>query len=206
MAFRAGIIGLGFIGGADQVSGDALGQQVTDLDGTHLFALQNHADVELVAGSSRDEGRRSRFAERTGARTYADWQEMIRKEELDIVSVATYAPQHAEMTIGCVTQGVRAILCEKPISTTLADAQEMVDRSRQAGVLLAINHNRRFNTAFRQLRDRIEAGQTGKVVVEGKQPGRLDRGRVQPGMKGVRQGGIAVVEGECGHSFLDMNM
>jgi len=164
MAFRAGIIGLGFIGGADQVSGDALGQQVTDLDGTHLFALQNHADVELVAGSSRDEGRRSRFAERTGARTYADWQEMIRKEELDIVSVATYAPQHAEMTIGCVTQGVRAILCEKPISTTLADAEEMVGRCQQAGVLLAINHNRRFSPAFRQLRDRIAAGDLGELT------------------------------------------
>ncbi|MDP7205672.1 MAG: Gfo/Idh/MocA family oxidoreductase [Pirellulaceae bacterium] len=164
MAFRAGIIGLGFIGGADQVSGDALGQEVTDLDGTHLFALQNHADVELVAGSSRDEGRRSRFAGRTGARTYADWQEMIRTEELDIVSIATYAPQHAEMTLGCVTQGVRAIFCEKPITTTLADAQEMVDRSRQAGVLLAINHNRRFNPAFRQLRDRIQAGELGELT------------------------------------------
>ena len=73
MPYRAGIIGLGFIGGADQVSGDALGQQVTELDGTHLFALQNHAEVELVAGSSRDEGRRGRFSERTGARTYANW-------------------------------------------------------------------------------------------------------------------------------------
>ena len=164
MAFRAGIIGLGFIGGADQVSGDALGQEVTDLDGTHLFALQNHADVELVAGSSRDEGRRERFAERTGARTYADWQEMIRTEELDIVSVATYAPQHAEMTIGCAAEGVRAVLCEKPISTTLVDAKEMVDRCEQAGVLLAINHNRRFNPAFRQLRDRIEAGELGELT------------------------------------------
>ena len=40
--YRAGIIGLGFIGGADQVSGDALGQQVSGLDGTHFDALSNH--------------------------------------------------------------------------------------------------------------------------------------------------------------------
>ena len=59
--YRAGIIGLGFIGGGDQVSGDALGQQVGDLDGTHLAALSSHPRVDLVAGSSRDEGRRLRF-------------------------------------------------------------------------------------------------------------------------------------------------
>ena len=49
--YRAGIIGLGFIGGADQVSGDALGQQVSGLDGTHLEALAENPCVALVAGS-----------------------------------------------------------------------------------------------------------------------------------------------------------
>ena len=87
--YKAGIIGLGYIGAADQVSGDVLGQQVADLDGTHLGALDGHPQVEVVAGSSRDEGRRERFAARTGARTYADWRELIEREELDIVSVAT---------------------------------------------------------------------------------------------------------------------
>jgi len=81
--YKAGIIGLGFIGAADQVSGDALGQQVADLDGTHLMALDNHPQVEVVAGSSRDEGRRERFAARTGARAYAEWREFLADEELD---------------------------------------------------------------------------------------------------------------------------
>src|SRR5258708_9411918 len=94
--YRGGIIGLGFIGGADQVSGDALGQRVVDLDGTHLDAMSNHPRVELVAGSSRDADRRERFARRTKAYTYADWREMLDREPLDIVSVATYAPEHAE--------------------------------------------------------------------------------------------------------------
>ena len=62
--YRAGIIGLGFIGGADQVSGDALGQRVVDLDGTHFASLSTHPSINLVAGSSRDAGRRERFAQR----------------------------------------------------------------------------------------------------------------------------------------------
>ena len=79
--YRAGIIGLGFIGGADQVSGDALGQLVSDLSGTHLDAYANHERIELVAGSSRDPGRRERFGARTEAKTYASWEEMVEREE-----------------------------------------------------------------------------------------------------------------------------
>jgi predicted dehydrogenase len=164
MTYRAAIIGLGFIGGADQVSGDALGQLVADLDGTHLTALQQHPDVELVAGSSRDEGRRERFAKRTNARTYDNWQTMLATEDLDIVSIATYAPQHAEMTLSCFEQGVRAVYCEKPIATCLADAEQMVARADQSGSLLVLNHNRRFNPAFRQLRDVIASGQLGDLT------------------------------------------
>ena len=169
--YRGGIIGLGFIGGADQVSGDVLKQRVVDLDGTHLVAMQNHARVEIVAGSSRDAGRRERFAQRTSARTYADWREMLQNESLDVVSVATYAPQHAEMTIGCAERGVGAVWCEKPIAPTMAAAEAMTAACQQAGTLLVINHNRRFHSVFRRLRDGIATGLLGDLTSAGLQWG-----------------------------------
>lgn len=162
--YRAGIIGLGFIGGADQVSGDALGQRVADLDGTHLAALAGHPRVELVAGSSRNEGRRQRFNQRTGRKTYVEWREMIDRESLDIVSVATYAPQHAEMVTACARRGIRAIYCEKPIATRLADAEALVAACRDAGALLVINHNRRFNPNYRRLQSLISEGKLGALT------------------------------------------
>ena len=162
--YRAGIIGLGFIGGGDQVSGDALGQQVADLDGTHLAALTKHSRVDLVAGSSRDEGRRQRFSERTSLPAYAEWRELIENENLDIVSIATYAPVHAEITAACAAAGCRAIYCEKPIATCLADAQRMVDACDQAGSILVINHNRRFQLNHRRLREHIAAGNLGDLT------------------------------------------
>ena len=162
--YKSAIIGLGFIGGADQVSGDALGQRVEDLDGTHLAAMLNHPQVELVAGSSRDAGRRQRFAAKTSARTYADWRKLLDREELDIVSVATYAPEHAEITVACAERGVRAIYCEKPIATKLADAERMLAACRRSGSLLAINHNRRFQPLFRRLRDFTAAGGQGELT------------------------------------------
>ena len=57
--YRAAVIGLGMIGGADQISGDVLGQRVDSMDGTHTFAYQNHPRIDLVAGASRDQGRAS---------------------------------------------------------------------------------------------------------------------------------------------------
>ena len=162
--YRAGIIWLGFIGGADQVSGDALGQKVEDLGGTHLRALSNHPRVDLVAGSSRDSGRRERFTQRSGAKAYSDWAEMLKAEQLDIVSVATYANVHAEIVLACAAAGVPAIYCEKPIAQTAAAAMEMLEACRQRNVLLAINHNRRFELNHRRLRDLISDGGLGSVT------------------------------------------
>ena len=162
--YRAGIIGLGFIGAGDQVSGDALGQRVEDLDGTHASSLAGHPQIELVAGSSRDQGRRDRFAQRTGARTYADWRELLEREELDIVSVATYANVHADPTVACAEAGVRAVLCEKPIPQSVPDAERMVAACADAGALLVINHQRRFTSSFRKARAHLANGGLGELT------------------------------------------
>ena len=162
--FRAAVIGLGFIGAADQVSGDAIGQQVRNLDGTHAQALQAHPQVELVAGSSRDAGRRARFEQRTGcASTYADWREMLAAEQLDIVSVATNSPYHAEIAIACAEAGVRLVLCEKPIATRLSDADRAIEACKQHGAVLAINHTRRWNPMWIAARDELASGAIGDI-------------------------------------------
>lgn len=162
--YRSAIIGLGFIGAGDQVSGDALGQRVEHLDGTHLLAHQGNDRVELVAGSSRDSGRRERFAARTGLATFSDWREMLSVVRPEIVSVATYAPQHAEIVVACAEQGVRAIYCEKPLATTLSDADRMLQACSEAGTLLAVNHNRRFHPVFRRLRQEVAKGTLGELT------------------------------------------
>ena len=85
--YKSAVIGLGFIGAADQVSGDALGQQVVNLDGTHAQALAEHDQVELIAGSSRDEGRRKRFAERMNVKnTYAEKKLLWDAENMKITN------------------------------------------------------------------------------------------------------------------------
>lgn len=162
--YRAAIVGLGMIGGADPVSGEALGQRVENMDGTHATAYQKNPRVQLVAGATRDAGRRERFAARTGARTYADWRAMLEREALDIVSVATYAPAHAEITIACAERGIPVIYCEKPLAPRLPDAERMLTACRRSKSLLVVNHQRRFNLNYRRLQRAIAAGELGELV------------------------------------------
>ena len=165
--YRAGIIGTGFIGGADPVSGDALGQQVSHLDGTHVDIYTRHPRVELVAGCSRDPGRRERFEGRSGARVYEDWAKMLADETLDIVSVSTYTDVRAEISIACLERGTRVIYAEKPIAQVLADAERMLEACVASGSLLAVNHNRRYNPNFHRLRDLVAEGGLGELTSGG---------------------------------------
>lgn len=77
-------------------------------------------------------------------RTYADYREMMAREQLDLVSICTQAPQHAPVTIEAVDVGVKGILCEKPIALTLAEADAMLDACARRGARLAINHQTRM--------------------------------------------------------------
>ncbi len=89
---------------------------------------------------------------------------MLVEEELDIVSVATYSPAHAEITIGCADHGVPVVYCEKPIATRLPDAEQMIRACEKADTLLVINHNRSFDRNYRRLCNYIADGKLGELT------------------------------------------
>ena len=89
---------------------------------------------------------------------------MLAEESLDIVSVATYAPFHADITVACARQGVRAVYCEKPVATRASDAERMCSACDDAGTLLVVNHNRRFQANARRLRDLVVDGALGELT------------------------------------------
>jgi predicted dehydrogenase len=165
-SYSAGIIGLGFIGAGDQISGDAIGQRVEHLDGTHSDAYTKNPHISITCGSSRNKGRRTRFLSRINneVQVYADWIEMINSTKLDIISIATYTPTHAEMVIASAEAGIPVIFCEKPIAATITEAEMMLNACKKSGSLLVINHNRRFNPNFRLIQTMIARGDLGELT------------------------------------------
>jgi predicted dehydrogenase len=83
------------------------------------------------------------------------------------------------MTIAAArTPGLKAILCEKPLAATLTDARTMVNECRRRGVLLAVNHGRRYDGAYQGVKQFIDSGGLGEIRTVA---GWMLNGRHQPG-------------------------
>ena len=130
------------------------------------MAYQGLPEVSLVAVADPDpEGLRA-AGERTGAqRLYADYREMLDKEELDLVSVCPRWPDcHVEMVTACAEAGVKGILSEKPIARTLAEADAMIEACERNGVRLAVAY-RRANPHEQHAKRLVDDGAIGQVQV-----------------------------------------
>ncbi len=86
---------------------------------------------------------------------YEDHKLLFEKEKPDYVSVVTLGSSHLAIVKDAVQSGVKYILCEKPISTNLVDAEEIVSLSKNNDVKIAINHSRRGMEFYQSVKDKF---------------------------------------------------
>ena len=121
----------------------------------HIASYLRNPDVELYAFCDINEKRLHEMGEKYGiSRLYTDKDEMLRAlPEIDAVSVCTWNSAHAPCAIAALNAG-KHVLCEKPMATSAAEAQEMLDAAKKAGKLLMVGFVRRYergSTLLRQL-------------------------------------------------------
>ena len=130
----------------------------------HVLAYRQHPLVDLVAVCDINRARAREVAAKYGVeRCYTDYREMLEKEELDLVSVATPDHLHYEPTIAAIEAGIN-VLVEKPMATRLEEAEDIVRRARRRGVGLYVNFSNRFNPPFAALKERVERGELGEPL------------------------------------------
>ena len=132
---------------------------------SHASIYSDHDDVQVVAGCDIIPGKaEALFTEFgiKGAAYYESYEEMIQKENLDIVSVCTYNRQHAAPTIYALDHGVN-VICEKPFAVTLDECIEMMRAEKRSGKLLSIGFQPRFDRNMQQIKRIVESGELGKV-------------------------------------------
>ncbi len=144
MTLRAGIVGCGGISRSHATA-------YANLDGVALSAL---CDIDADALNARAD-------EHDVSARYADYEEMFRKEGLDLVSVCTHAPLHGPVAIAAAKHGVN-VLSEKPLSVDLQTADKMLAACAEAGVRLAVSHQFRFSPLFQEAKAWIDAGRIGE--------------------------------------------
>jgi len=141
---RVGLIGLGKVAEA------------------HLQGYTEVKLIEVVAGAEPVKARLDQMVDKWRIKGYTHYEDMLRKEKLDIACVLTPPATHCEITEKAAEHGVN-VLCEKPMALTLEDAKSMVKKCEKEGVKLCYGSSYRFLSAIRKAKEIIEEGILGDL-------------------------------------------
>jgi predicted dehydrogenase len=143
---RIGVVGTGTMGAA------------------YAADLAAHPGAEIAGVTSRTGESARRVGEQVGCRVFADVRELVTDPDVDAVVVATPDDVHAEIAVAAARAG-KAVLIEKPLTTSAQDARAVVEAVRSAGVVASVLFNHRWVPAYAQAHERILAGDLGSPVV-----------------------------------------
>jgi predicted dehydrogenase len=135
-----------------------------DFGERHVRALKAVHGVEVVAVCSRTERRAREVAERYGIpKWYTSRAEVVEDPAVDAVTIATADDDHVEPTV-LAAEASKHILLEKPIATTLEDADRILAAVKKAGVIFMVGHILRFDLKYRMVKEMVDEGRLGKII------------------------------------------
>lgn len=146
MALRACVIGLGILGGQ------------------YVSRLNDRDDVEVVAVADVLEERAGQVGQAVNASVHTDYLEMLTAHKPDLVVVATPDTLHRDPVMAAIRAGASAIIQEKPMATTVAEAEEMLNAAEQAGTRIFVNYSNRGSPLDRATHYVIQQGLLGDIV------------------------------------------
>ncbi len=134
-------------------------------NGKHMPALKKIDKVEMVAFCDIIIERAEKAAKEygiEGAKVYEDYNEMLAKENLDVVHVCTPNNAHAPATVASMEAGCH-VMCEKPMAKTVAEAKTMLDAQKRTGKKLTIGYQNRFTAENQFLHEACANGDLGDI-------------------------------------------
>jgi predicted dehydrogenase len=116
----------------------------------HAEKYARMSDVALVGVADRDGQQAAKVAQTVGTKAYSDYRQLL--GQVDAVSIVVPTPLHFEVSRDFLVHDVD-LLIEKPITTTLEDAEELIRLAEDRGLIVQVGHLERFNPAVVALRD-----------------------------------------------------
>lgn len=131
----------------------------------HAASYRATPGYELVAVAGRGHERLEAFRSRWDVAAYDDLERMLDETRPDVVSICTQSDAKADVTrrIAQADAGVRAIIVEKAMATSMAETDAMIAACEDAGIELIVNHPYRFSPMVREARDLIVSGEIGDL-------------------------------------------
>ena len=134
----------------------------------HITAALDNK-LEIVAFCDIDETRIDSLLLKHGLeddlsiKRYLDYRQMLVEEpEIELIAIATGSGSHAAIALDCI-KAKKHLIIEKPLALSIKDADAIIKNAEQAGVLVSVCHQNRFNSAIQKLRQALEAGRFGKL-------------------------------------------
>lgn len=140
---KVGLIGAGFMGSM------------------HSNVYANLSDAQLVAVADGESEKAAKIA--PSAKVYTSAEEMLAEEKLDLVDVCLPTYLHAEYVIQAAEAGAH-VICEKPMSMTLDEADRMIAATEKAEVSFMVAHCIRFWPEYRVLKEIVDKGTLGRIT------------------------------------------
>ena len=130
----------------------------------HAQAYSRHHAVDFLSVCDLDAARAQRMAETYGAHRHTtDLRKILDDPAVHAVSIATPDHAHHDVAIACANAG-KHILIEKPLATSVADAEAIVAAAERAGVTLMVDFHNRVNPPMVAARAAVERGDLGRVT------------------------------------------
>ncbi len=126
-------------------------------------AIQRSGKLKIVACYTRSQEKRRVFAGKYGCRAAPSYEAILDDRAIEAIINTTPNDSHLETTRAAAAAGKHVFL-DKPIANTVSDARAITDACRKAGVVLALGYQRRRESQFRWIRQRIDEGAFGRLV------------------------------------------
>ena len=133
----------------------------------HCEAISKLENVNLISVCDIDIDRVKETSHKYKIKSgYTNWEDMIMTESIDLIIIATNGDTHHDITIFASENGVPRVLCEKPITTSLNKAQNMISVCEKNNTKLVIHHIRRWSESYERLKKMIDDGVIGFFLVK----------------------------------------
>ena len=131
---------------------------------SHAYGWQRVPDAEIWCIADTNADALTEFGSHFGVpaeRRYTDFRAMLDTERPDFVSVCSWHVQHAEMVIAACARKPKGVITDKPMATSLGEADEMIIAARRERVKLAVGHQRRFHAVWEESARLVRSGAIG---------------------------------------------
>lgn len=128
----------------------------------HASVLGKLKNAKLVGVSDQQPSAQAAAAE-FNCKYYASAEQLLNSGEIDAVVIATPHWQHPEIALAALKAGLH-VICEKPLTVTVAQADEVVSAAEKSNRIFAVVHQNRFHPAYQRVKQILDSGELGPVL------------------------------------------